>query len=69
MMIEYSTTQNFLPNGTHVWNSMDLRVIGSTHGGCALWENPLRVAKPKKQQAHRDKSLREVKGGGLGPEP
>jgi hypothetical protein len=48
---------------------MDLRVIGSTHGGRVLWENPLRLEKPKKLQAHRDKSLREVKGGGLGPKP
>jgi hypothetical protein len=50
-----------------VWNSIDLRVISSTHGGRALWENLLRVAKPKKQQANRDKALKEVKGGGLGP--
>ena len=49
-------------------NSIDLKVIGSTHGGCTLWKNPLRVEKPKKRQAHKDKSLREVKEGGLGPE-
>ena len=55
-------------NGTHVWNSIDLKVIGSTHGGRALWKNPLRVVKLKKLQAHIDKALREVKGGRLGPE-
>jgi hypothetical protein len=48
-----------------VWNSIKLRVIGSTYRGRVLWENPLRVAKPKKRQAHRDKALREVKGEGL----
>ena len=55
-------------HGTHMWNLIDLRIIGSTHWGHTLWENPLRVAKPKKRQVHRDKALREVKGGGLGPE-
>jgi hypothetical protein len=50
------------------YSTIDLKVIGSTHGGRALWENPLRIAKPKKRQAHRDKALREVKRGGLGPD-
>ena len=58
----------YINNSTHVWNSIDLKVIGSTHRGRALWTNPLRVIKPKKRQAHRDKALREVKGGKLGTE-
>jgi hypothetical protein len=43
--------------GTHVWNSNELRVFGSTHRERAPWENPLR-GKPKKRQTHRDKALR-----------
>ncbi len=39
----------YMNNGTHVWNLIDLKVIGSTHGGCALWKNLLRVVKPKKK--------------------
>ncbi len=45
-----------------MWGVHDLRVIGSTHWRCVLWKNSLRVAKLKKQQTHRDKTLRVVKG-------
>jgi hypothetical protein len=46
-----------------VWNSNDLRVIGSTHGGRALWvlageDSPGQAWGNRTRGSHRDKALR-----------
>ena len=51
-----STHEYHQATGTHVQNSMDLRVQGSTHGGRALWVNPLR-GKPQEKAGPQGQSL------------